>query len=70
MLILSRKVKQKIVIGDNVEVEVLKVSRSKVVLGINAPSDVRVRRIELDTPPDGEHLEGVDCEQIKTRSAA
>lgn len=52
MLVLSRKPSEHIVIGDNIRVFVQAVHGSKVVLGIDAPQDVRVRRSEYLEPRD------------------
>lgn len=48
MLILSRKQNEEIIIGDNVCIKVVGVFGSKVRLGITAPADVAIRRVELD----------------------
>jgi carbon storage regulator len=47
MLVLTRKVNQTIIIGDNVEVVVLEVRGEQVRLGIRAPRDVSVHRKEI-----------------------
>ncbi len=47
MLVLTRKTNQSIMIGDEVEVTVLAVSRDKIRLGITAPRDVPVFRKEV-----------------------
>ncbi len=47
MLVLTRKTNQSIMIGDEVEVSVLAVSRDKIRLGISAPKDVPVFRKEV-----------------------
>ncbi len=47
MLVLTRKIHQSIVIGDNVEVVVLEVRGEQVRLGIRAPKDVAVHRKEI-----------------------
>ena len=48
MLVLTRGLKQRIVIGDReVTVTVLEVKGGRVRLGIVAPEDVAVRRVEL-----------------------
>jgi carbon storage regulator len=47
MLVLSRKENEKIKLGDNITVTVVRVSGDKVRLGIEAPSDVLVLRDEL-----------------------
>jgi carbon storage regulator len=47
MLVLSRKLNQSIVIGDNVRVVVVAVDRDTVRLGIEAPREVPVHRAEV-----------------------
>lgn len=47
MLVLSRKVGERVVIADGVIVQVVDVKRGRVRLGIKAPPDVPVRRAEL-----------------------
>jgi carbon storage regulator len=47
MLVLTRKDKQSIMIGDDIEVMVLSNDGTKVRLGIQAPSDVSVHRTEV-----------------------
>ena len=47
MLVLTRKTNQSIMIGDEVEISVLAVSRDKIRLGIAAPKDVPVFRKEV-----------------------
>lgn len=47
MLILTRRVGETLVIGDDVNVTVLGVKGNQVRLGINAPKDVSVHREEI-----------------------
>lgn len=47
MLVLSRKIGEKLVIGDNITIVVSRVSGNRVMLGIEAPADVRIVRSEL-----------------------
>jgi len=47
MLVLTRKLNQSIMIGDDIELTVLSVDGSKVRLGIQAPADVPVFRTEI-----------------------
>ena len=47
MLVLSRKIGEKLVIGDNITVVVSRVAGNRVMLGIEAPHDVRIIRGEL-----------------------
>lgn len=48
MLVLSRKPDQTIVIGSDIVVTVMSVRSQRVKIGIQAPSDVRILRQELD----------------------
>lgn len=59
MLVLSRKVGEKLVIDGNVTVEVIRVHGNRVAIGITAPADVRVLRGELKphTPPAMDYTE-------------
>lgn len=47
MLVLSRKEGEKIMIGDKIEIVVLKIIGKRVQLGITAPPDVQILRQEL-----------------------
>jgi carbon storage regulator len=51
MLVLSRKVGEKLNIGDDVEVVVTRVAGNRVTLGVSAPQQVRVVRGELSAIP-------------------
>lgn len=48
MLVLSRKAKQEIMIGDNIIVKIIKVRGSKIKIGIEAPNNVAIARTESD----------------------
>jgi carbon storage regulator CsrA len=50
MLVLTRKLQERIYIGDNITVTILRVKGQQVRIGIEAPRDVRVIRGEL--PPN------------------
>ena len=47
MLVLTRKVGEKVIIDGGIEVIVTKVEGNKVRIGISAPPDVRIDRAEL-----------------------
>lgn len=47
MLVLSRKAKQRIVIGENIELVVFAVIGDRVKLGLNAPRNVQIHREEV-----------------------
>jgi len=47
MLILSRKPEERILIGDDIVVTVVKIGANTVRIGVEAPKDVRILRQEL-----------------------
>ncbi len=47
MLVLSRKEKQTILVGDNIEITICRVSGRRVTIGLRTPSDVSIRRGEV-----------------------
>jgi carbon storage regulator len=57
MLVLSRKLGEKIVIGDKIVVTVVKIDRNQIRIGIEAPQEVSVYREEIaPAPPRHEAL--------------
>ena len=59
MLVLTRKVGERIVIGDGVAVTVVEVSGQRVRLGVIAPDDVPVCRCEAEQRVQHERLKPV-----------
>lgn len=56
MLVLSRKIGEKLFIGDNIVVSICRISGNRVTVGIEAPTAIKVIRGELPvfrgtTPP-------------------
>ena len=51
MLVLTRKIGEKIQIGENIFITVVDIDRSKIKLGVDAPREVSVYRTELLTKP-------------------
>lgn len=64
MLVLSRKLGERIVIGENIIVTVVKIDRNQIRIGIEAPSDIPVYREEI-SPPRTEAME----EKVEARAA-
>ena len=58
MLILTRRVGESLMIGDNVTVTVLGVKGNQVRIGVNAPKDVAVHREEIYEKIQAERTEG------------
>jgi carbon storage regulator len=55
MLVLSRKVGERLVIGGNITVVVSRVAGNRVTIGIEAPDDVRIVRGELKPEAESIH---------------
>lgn len=47
MLVLSRNLSEKILIGDNIVITVVDIQRGKIRLGIEAPRDIPIYREEI-----------------------
>jgi carbon storage regulator len=74
MLVLTRRSRQSIIIGDDIELTVLSVSGEKVRLGIDAPDDVPVFRKEVYLRIKGEnaatngHRDGAEVVELQAAS--
>jgi carbon storage regulator len=56
MLILSRKINEKVVIGDDISVSIIEIRGDQVRLGIDAPKKVKVFRQEVYDAIKAENL--------------
>lgn len=70
MLALSRKLQESIIIGDNIEITILSISKDQVKLGISAPKSVPVHRKEIyiqiqDENKQAANLDKTVLEQLK-----
>ena len=63
MLILTRRVGEAVIIGDDVKLTVLGVRGNQVRLGVDAPKTVSVHREEIYDRIKGEQSEGVPREE-------
>ncbi|SFD41954.1 carbon storage regulator, CsrA [Bacillus sp. OV194] len=71
MLVLTRKIKEAIQIGDDIEITILSVEGDQVKLGINAPKQVEIHRKEIYLSIKQENSEAANTsislmDQLKT----
>lgn len=57
MLVLSRKLGEKVVIGENIVLTVVKIDRNQIRLGIEAPGNVSIYREEIAPKKSERRLE-------------
>jgi len=57
MLVLSRKVEEKILVGDNVTITIVRIGGDTVRIGIEAPPEIIVLRAELKKKEEEEEKE-------------
>ena len=69
MLVLTRKVGERIQIGNDITVVVTKCAGNRVTLGIEAPKDVRIMRGELEQFADafGDEAPSMEEEQVAAK---
>jgi len=68
MLVLTRKVSERFMIGDDIVVTVVKIDGRQVRIGIEAPRDVVIRRTELTQFDREGHAPGVEGAVSAVRS--
>lgn len=64
MLVLSRKINESIIIGDNIEITVVEVNGRNVKIGIDAPKDVSVHRKEVYEAIRDENIQATKKENL------
>ncbi len=57
MLVLTRKLNQSIVIGDNIELTIVDLKGDQVKIGINAPKNIRIYRSEVYQAIEKQNIE-------------
>lgn len=70
MLVLSRRKKQKIMIGKDIEITILSVAEGKVRIGIVAPKKVPVHREEVYHKLEQERAYGQSAKQERSQDAS
>ena len=70
MLVLSRKVGERIHVGDNIVLEIRRIAGNRVTVALEAPRDVRILRGELEGPAKefrtSEHHDSEPVEAVAT----
>jgi carbon storage regulator len=67
MLVLSRKVGERILIGENISVTVVRINGNAVRIGVQAPSDLTVIRQELQDNLDAAESDDPKVSQPSSR---
>jgi carbon storage regulator len=62
VLVLSRKIGERIHVGDDIIIEVRRVAGNRVTLAVDAPPDVRILRSELQERFNGLDERGIPAE--------
>ncbi len=50
MLVISRKLQEQILIGDDIRITIVSIGESRVRIGIDAPDEKKILRIDIDKP--------------------
>lgn len=64
MLVLTRKINEKIIVGDNIEIVLVDIGKDQVKIGINAPRNVKVHRWEIYEEIRKENLEAARIQSL------
>ncbi len=66
MLILTRKINQKLIINDNIEIVILESYKNSVKIGVNAPNDVQIYREEIynEIKKSNKQALGIDIDSL------
>jgi carbon storage regulator len=70
MLVLSRKVNEKIRLGKDIEITIVAISGDQVRIGIQAPKDLRILRSEILEEIEKQNLAAVALPQAQNEETA
>jgi len=69
MLVLTRKINEKIIIGDDIEIVLVDIGKDQVKIGINAPKSVKVHRWEVYEEIQRENREAAKIKSLDSRKS-
>jgi len=64
MLVLTRKVNESLIVGDDIEIKVVEISGKAIKIGIDAPKDVSIYRKEIYEAIKEENLQASNKDNI------
>jgi carbon storage regulator len=64
MLVVSRKNQQGIQIGEDIIIRIVKTGANRVQIGVEAPGEIRVKRLELLEPSANEDIESATVGEV------
>ncbi|MBF0406000.1 MAG: carbon storage regulator CsrA [Candidatus Riflebacteria bacterium] len=64
MLVLTRKIDEKIIIGDDIQIVLVDIGKDQVKIGINAPKNVKVHRYEVYEEIQRENREAAKSKKV------
>ena len=70
MLVLTRKLDEKVKIGDNIYISILDIESGSVKIGIDAPKEVPILRMELIEQVESKNIESAVRDAADISSAA
>jgi carbon storage regulator len=50
MLVITRKCGERLMIGDNIEIVVCKITPTRILIGVDAPREIQVKKVDVDEP--------------------
>lgn len=70
MLVLTRKMGESIAIDDNITIKILSIKGKQIRLGINAPKDTKIHRLEVYEAIQSQNTEATTSSSESVRKAA
>ncbi len=68
MLVLTRRINEKILVGDNISITILEVDNDRIKIGIEAPQTMKILRAELLTEVSNSNKEAIQANMAFMKS--